>query len=161
MKLIFVALITAVSFASGYLYRDSNTQKLLSGESFMFLDHLSDVQFNYFSARGVWKGEDLANKINAARVLCRSLEQSCVLTQANIISLGSNDYVSLYEDQFNVSKIDDKFLVATNDGQCVRQTLLVDRQSKSVSLVRTKRNQSEECAVVQSEPVSLWLGNPR
>lgn len=126
-----------------------------------FNDRLSDASAPYFSAKGTWRGADLANKVNTVRIVCDGTDRSCETSQADLIHYGA-PVVSLHTERYKILTLTDTSLVAEpfSPGSCIRVTLTVDRIAKVVTYLRTKANQDSGCFMVQDEPVTLYLGEP-
>src|SRR5262245_20558906 len=74
-------------------------------------DKLSDPQAPYLSAKGTWRGDNLANKINRVEIHCTRPEMTCGMSQANVMSLG-RPFLSLYSQSFRITKLDDRSVMA-------------------------------------------------
>lgn len=83
------------------------------------------------------------------------------MNQADIMSMGSGQFLSLYNQSFEITQLDAESVTGQSlPDICIRQTLLIDRKAKAVSLVRTKINQEDVCEMVQDEPVTISLVDP-
>jgi hypothetical protein len=151
-----------VGGSAGWYVRGLAEQEVRASIDFSFNDKLADRQVPYLSARGSWRGANLANKINAVRIICDASEIKCDLHQADVLSLGGGPLLSLYNRSFRITKVDAQSVVAEPNlpDLCIRQTLTVDRVAKAVTMVRTKINHEEACSIVQDEPLTLILGEP-
>lgn len=144
----------------GYSIRGETTQ-VRPGGFYTFVDKLSDPQSGILTATGTWYGRDLANAINRAIVSCDRANRTCELLQANILSFGGSSSLDIHWQTFAVSQLDAGMLTAIDESAvCVRQTLVIDRQSKAVAFVRSKKDRSEICKGIQDEPMALSLGDP-
>jgi hypothetical protein len=85
------------------------------------------------------------------------------MNQADIMGMGSTPYLSLYRQSFRITQLNAESLTAVDNlpYPCIRQTLLIDRKAKAVSLVRTKINHEDMCTLVQDEPVTISLVDPQ
>jgi hypothetical protein len=98
---------------------------------------------------GTWRGADLANKVNTVHILCDAAEQTCEMNQADITSIRSTPFLNLFRQSFRITQLDAESLTAVEilPSDCIRQTLLIDRKAKAVSLVRTKINDEGLCDI--------------
>jgi hypothetical protein len=158
--LVLLAIAVILGAIGGWLLRDFTQQPVMAAGSFEFTDKLADPQVPYLSAVGTWRG-DLADKINAVEITCDNRDRLCQVQQANITNLGGHQYLTLHSKHFQIEQSDADSLRAVGfDDLCIRETLLIDRKAKAVSLVRTKINQEEICAMVQNSPVTNYLADP-
>lgn len=129
---------------------------------FRFTDSLADQQAPYISASGTWRGANMANKINAVRILCDAREMTCDMSQANVMALAGPPYLSLDNTLYRITNLDAQRVIAEPSlpSLCIHQTLTFDRVAKAVTMVRTKINHENACSFVQNEPVTLFLGEP-
>ena len=148
---------------AGWYTRAALVHEVRATEQFSFSDKLNDPATPYLSSHGTWRGSDLANKVNTVNILCDVKDQTCQMTQADVVSWRGTPFLSVYNTSFRIAKLDARSLVAEPlwDELCIRQTLTFDRAAKVVTLVRTKINQEEACSLVQNEPVTMFLGDPR
>ncbi|MFZ1884460.1 MAG: hypothetical protein WAU53_12880 [Rhodoplanes sp.] len=132
------------------------------GESFAFIDRLSEPGASFLLVHGTWQGANLANKINTVRILCNGHEKTCEMSQADVLVWNGKPYLNLYNKSFRITKLDAQSVIAEPLSQelCIRQTLAFDRTARAVTFVRTKFNQEDACSMVQNEPVTLFLGDP-
>jgi hypothetical protein len=147
---------------AGWYTRGVTEQDVRASIDFSFNDKLADRQVPYLSAMGSWRGANLANKVNAVRIICDASENNCDLHQADVLSLGGGPLLSLYNKSFRITKADAHSVVAEPNlpDLCIRQTLTFDRVAKAVTLVRTKINREDVCSMVQDEPLTLFLAEP-
>lgn len=147
---------------AGWYAHGSTVQNVRATTNFRFHDNLADRQAAYLSAKGSWRGGDLATKINAVEIICFASEMNCDLSQASILPLGGVPFLSLdNKSSFRIKKLDAQSVVAEAlPDLCVRETLTFDRVAKAVTLVRTKINRENVCSMVQDEPLTLYLGEP-
>jgi hypothetical protein len=81
--------------------------------------------------------------------------------QADITTLGDSSFLGLFVATYSISGIGAKMITAINERPlCVRETLVIDRQARSVSLIRTKKSKAEHCSLVQDEPLTISLTEP-
>jgi hypothetical protein len=163
LKMILVGTIGVIVGAiCGWQARSFVQEGIRPSASFVFRDNLADARAPFLSAEGTWRGGDIANKANTVKIWCCA-EKTCEMHQADIVSFGEGTYLSLYDNSFTVTQLDAERLTAetTLPDLCIRQTLLIDRKAKAVSLVRMKINNEDLCEVVQSEPVTISLVDPR
>ncbi|WP_029079298.1 hypothetical protein [Bradyrhizobium sp. th.b2] len=147
--------------SAGWYGRGLTEQDARASTNFNFNDKLADRQYPYLSASGSWRGGDLANKVNAVRIVCDAAEKNCDLQQADVMSLSGGPLLSMYSKSFRITKVDDQSVVAEAlPDVCIRQTLTFDRAAKAVTMVRTKINREDACSIVQDAPLSLYLGEP-
>jgi hypothetical protein len=160
-SLLLLLLGIAIGALMGWYLRALADRGVRAGGGFTFNDKLSDPQASYLSAKGTWRGADLANKINTVEIFCTRPEMTCNMSQADVMSLG-RPFLSLYSKSFRITKLDDRSVMAEPllSDLCIRQTLLFDRAAKAVTFARTKINHEEVCSIVQNEPVTLFLGAP-
>jgi hypothetical protein len=157
------ALLVAISVIVGGIVGWTAHSLLLApvrpSDPFTFTDRLGEVQSPFLYASGTWRGLDPDNKANTVRIFCDGAEKSCDLSQADIVSVGGTPHLSVYKQSFKVTEMDAKSFTAVESvpSVCVSQKLLIDRQAKSVNLVRTKINREEQCARVRDEPLTLSL----
>ena len=71
---------------------------------------MDDRQIPYLSAKGSWRGDNLANKINTVHIVCDP--SNCDLYQADVMSLGGGAFLSLYNTTFRITKVDAQSVVA-------------------------------------------------
>jgi hypothetical protein len=156
---VLVAVSVSIGAVIGWQARSFLEEPVRPSASFTFNDRLADAQVPYLSATGMWRGADLANKVNTVRIVCDGTDRTCDMQQADVMSVGSTPFLSLYNQSFKVTQLDANGLTAVEllPSLCIRQTLLIDRQAQAVSLVRTKINREDKCAVVQDEPVTISL----
>jgi len=149
-----------VGASLGWYVHGLSEQDVRASANFTFTDKLADRQVPYLSAKGSWRGDNLANKINTVHIVCDP--SNCDLYQADVMSLGGGAYLSLYNTTFRITKVDAQSVVAEPNlpELCVRQTLTFDRVAKAVTIVRTKISREDACSVVQDEPLRLVLGEP-
>jgi len=85
------------------------------------------------------------------------------MRQADVYSITGPPYLSIATTTFTIAHLDNKMVTAVNtlDLMCVRQSLVIDRQAQTISLVRTKINKEQLCAPVQDAPLTIYLGNPK
>jgi hypothetical protein len=161
-SLLLLLLGIAIGALMGWYLRALADRGVRAGGGFTFNDKLSDPQASYLSAKGTWRGADLANKINTVEIFCTHSEMTCDMSQADVISLTGRPFLSLYSKSFRITKLDDRSVMAEPSlpDLCIRQTLLFDRAAKAVTFARTKINHEEVCSMVQNEPVTLFLGEP-
>lgn len=145
--------------ALGWQAKSLLEQRVYSSASFTFIDRLADFQVPFLSATGTWRGANLANSVNTVKILCDGADKTCDMHQADVMSMGGAPFLSLYDQSFKITQLDSKSLMAVESlpSLCIRQTLLIDRQAKAVSLVRTKISNEDTCAIVQDEPVTISL----
>ena len=74
---------------AGWFVRDLLQQDVRALAKFSFNDMLGDRQVAYISARGSWRGSDLATKVNTVEITCVAAEKNCDLYQADVITLDS------------------------------------------------------------------------
>jgi hypothetical protein len=163
VKLIGTLVGVLVGAALGFYARGALNTGVVPLNPYTFLDHLSDAQAPFLSATGTWRGADIANRVNTVSVVCDSVARTCDINQADVYALsGSQEYLSLHSTHFRIAHFDQKMVTAVNSLElpCVRQTLMIDRQAKTVSLVRTKINSTEMCGPVQDTPLTISLGKP-
>jgi hypothetical protein len=134
----------------GWYVRELGKPEVRASTNFIFVGKLADRQVPFLSARGTWRGGNLANKINTVHILCDGTEMTCEMTQADVMSLGSGPFLSLYNQSFRISKLDAQSMMAepTLPELCIRQTLTFDRVAKAVTFVRTKINREDACSIV-------------
>ena len=161
LLLVFIGLI--VGAIGGWQVHSFVQEPVQPSEKFVFTDKLRDAQVPYLSATGTWRGMDLANKVNTVRIVCDLAEQTCEMNQANIMSSGITPFLSLYYQSFRITQLNAESLTAVDNlpYPCISQTLLIDRKAKAVSLVRTKSNHQDLCALVRDEPVTISLVDPQ
>jgi hypothetical protein len=150
-----------VGGGAGWYVHGLTAQEVRASTNFRFNDNLADRQAAYLSATGSWRGGDLANKINAVQIICLASEMNCDVNQADVMSLGGRPLLSIDSRAFRITKLDAESVVAEQSMMCIRETLTFDRVAKSVTLVRTKINQTDACSIVQNEPLTLFLGEPQ
>jgi hypothetical protein len=149
------------SAVAGFYLRELTTPKVVAGRSYAFQDWRPGSQTGVVFATGTWRGADLANPINTVKIVCDGSDRKCEMQQADVIPLGSAPVLSLHSQTFSINQLDDKTITAVDDTAiCVRQTLFLDRQAKSVALVRTKTRSDGACNVVQDAPFTVSLGDP-
>lgn len=135
-------------------------QDVRANTKFTFNDKLADPQFSHLSVMGSWRGDDLANKVNAVRIVCDASEKNCDLQQADVVALGRS-WLSMSSQSFRIMKVDEQSVVAEAlPDHCIRQTLTFDRVAKAVTMVRTKIHREHACSFVQDAPVTIYLGEP-
>jgi hypothetical protein len=149
-----------VGASLGWYVHGLSEQVVRASANFTFTDKLADHQIPYLSAKGSWRGDNLANKINTVHIVCDP--SNCDLYQADVMSLGGGAYLSLYNTTFRITKVDAQSVVAEPNlpELCIRQTLTFDRVAKAVTIERTKINREDACSVVQDETLRLFLGEP-
>ena len=147
---------------AGWYLRAALEQEVRATDPFSFSDKLNDPATPYLSAHGTWRGSDLANKVNTVSILCDVKDQTCQMTQADVVPFRGTPFLSVYNTSFRIAKLDARSLVAEPlwDELCIRQTLTFDRTAKAVTFVRTKINHEEHCSLVQNDPVTMFLGEP-
>jgi hypothetical protein len=153
----------AIGGVVGWYVRGLGEQEVRASTSFVFVDSLADKQWPYLSARGSWRGGDLANKINTVEILSDAAARACDLRQADVASLSSGrPWLSMYTKSCRITKLDAQSVVAEpgSPDQCIRQMLTFDRVAKAVTFVRTKINREDVCSIVQDEPLTMFLGEP-
>ena len=151
-----------VGIVGGWQLHKAMQQGPRAARIFLLTDQL-DTELPYLSAQGTWRGEGLANKVNTTSILCDPAAKTCETVQADVLELPSfGPAIDVDNATYKITKLDSESLIAEDVPLlgCVRQTLLFDRVAKRVTFVRTKISQKEECAPVQSEPVTLFLGDP-
>ena len=158
-KALLVAIGLIVGGIVGWTAHSLLLEPVRPSEPFTFNDRLSELQSPFLYASGTWRGLDLANKANTVRIFCDGAERNCDLSQADVVSVGGTPHLSVYKQSFKVTQMDAKSLTAVESvpSVCVSQKLLIDRQAKSVNLMRTKINREEQCATVRDEPLTLSL----
>jgi hypothetical protein len=146
----------------GWYVRGLGEQDVRASTNFAFIDKLADPPVPFLSAKGSWRGGNLANKVNTVEIICDPSERRCDLYQADVMSLSGRPWLSLYNKSFRITKLDAQSVVAEPNlpDLCIRQTLTFDRVGKAVTLVRTKINREDICSMVQDEPLRLFLGEP-
>ncbi|QHO76876.1 hypothetical protein ACH79_33805 [Bradyrhizobium sp. CCBAU 051011] len=146
---------------AGWYARGLTVPDVRASTNFRFNDKLTDPQLPYLSAKGSWRGANLANKVNTVDIICDASERNCDLYQADVMSLSDQPWLSSYSKSFRITKLDAQSVVAEAlPDVCVRQTLTFDRIAKAVTMVRTKINREDACSIVQDAPVTLYLGEP-
>jgi hypothetical protein len=152
----------AIGGVAGWYARALDYREVRAVTPFTFNDKMADRQAPYLSATGTWRGGNLANKVNTVHILCDRPEMACEMSQADVMSLGGQPFLSLYSKSFRVTKLDAQSVMAEPlwPDLCIRQTLTFDRTAKAVTFVRTKINHEDACSMVQNEPVTLFLGEP-
>jgi hypothetical protein len=129
--------------------------------NFSFNDKLTDPRLSYLSAKGSWRGANLANEVNTVEIICMDAERNCDLYQADVLSLNGQPWLSSYSKAFRITKLDAQSVVAKAlPDVCIRQTLTFDRLAKAVTIVRTKISREDACSIVQDAPLTLYLGEP-
>jgi len=146
--------------SAGWFVRGLTAQDVRAIERFSFHDKLATLSF--LSARGTWRGGDLANKVNTVQITCFTAQNNCDLYQADVMSLGDGPLLSTHINSFRITKVDAHSVVAEPNlpDLCIRQTLTFDRVAKAVTLVRTKISREGACSIVQDAPLTLYLGEP-
>lgn len=130
-------------------------------EPFTFNDKLNDAQAPYLYAAGTWRGGDLGGQVNAVRIECDGAKKTCEIHHAYIMSIREGEFLSLDDKAFSVTQMDAETLTAEAAPDiCIRQTLLIDRKAKTVSVVRTKTDHKDGCETVPAEPVTYALVDP-
>jgi hypothetical protein len=86
-SLLLLLLGIAIGALMGWYLRALADREVRAGGGFTFNDKLSDPQASYLSAKGTWRGADLANKINTVEIFCTHSEMTCDMSQADVISL--------------------------------------------------------------------------
>jgi hypothetical protein len=144
----------------GWYVRGLGEQDVRASTNFAFIDKLADPPLPFLSARGSWRGGDLANK--RVDITCDPSDRRCDLYQADVVSLSGRPWLSLYNKSFRITKLDAQSVVAEANlpDLCIRQTLTFDRVAKAVTFVRTKISREDACSAVQAEPLTLFLGEP-
>jgi len=153
----------AIGGIVGWYVRGLGEPEVRASTNFTFMDTLADRQSPYLIAKGSWRGQNLANKINMVSILCDASETMCDMHQADVWApLGGRRWLSMYNTSFRITKLDAQSIVAEPNlpDLCIHQTLMVDRIAKAVTLARTKINREDICSIVQDEPVLLFLGEP-
>ena len=145
----------------GWYVRGLAQPEVRAGTDFSFLDKLADDHDPFLSATGTWRG-NLANKINTVHILCDAADKTCDMSQADVMSMDGTPWLSVYQQSFRITKLDEQSMLAEPSWPdlCIRQTLSFDRVAKAVTLVRTKISREYTCALVQDEPLTLFLGEP-
>lgn len=162
LKGLAVVVCVIASGVLGYFVRGLAEQGVQPHGYYTFNDKWSDPQLGGLLATGTWQGADLASPINTVRIFCDRNNRSCELHQADITTLTGTSFLTLDSTTFSISQADAKLMTAINESAaCVRQTLVIDRQAQSVSLVRTKTNKEGMCAMVQDAPFTISLADPR
>jgi hypothetical protein len=146
----------------GWYARGLNNGEVRVAGTFIFIDKLADEKVPFLSARGTWRGGNLANKVNTVHILCDISERTCDMYQADVLALRGTPLLSLYNKSFRITKLDAQSLMAEPNlpDLCIRQTLTFDLIAKAVTFVRTKINREDVCSMVQEEPLTLFLGEP-
>ena len=159
----FVLIVSVIaSGVAGYGLRVMSEHHIRPHTHYTFDDKISDPQGGGLMATGTWRGADLASPVNVVRIWCERTNQTCELHQVDMTTFGTSAFLTLHSTTFLTSQVDTKLLTAVNESAvCVRQTLVVDRQAQTVSLVRTKRNSQDMCSAVQDEPFTISLADPR
>lgn len=161
-KRFLIALAFVASGVLGYLARGTPDQGIQPHQRYHFDDSIADTQMGTLYATGTWRGGDIASPINTVRIWCDRSNRTCEMIQADVTTLGSSSLLGLYTATFSISQLDAKLLTAINESAvCVRQTLVIDRQARTVSMVRTKKSKEELCGMIQDEPLTISLANPR
>jgi hypothetical protein len=157
--LLLVAVGMIVGAVIGWHARSLLVEPVRPSSIFAFNDRLADTQVPYLMAKGTWRGTGLAPKVNTVRILCDGAEKTCDMHQAHVESLGSTPFLSLYSRSFKITHLDTLNVTAVESlsSECVRQTLMIDRQAKAITLIRTKISKEGACAAVQDEPLTLSL----
>jgi hypothetical protein len=146
---------------AGWFAHEFAERDVRASTNFRFNDRLADPQLPYLSAKGSWRGGDLANRINTVDITCDASERNCDLYQADVTSLSGQPWLSSYSKSFRITKLDAQSVVAEAlPDVCIRQTLTFDRMAKAVTMVRTKINREDACSIVQDAPLTLYLGEP-
>ena len=65
-----------VGASLGWYVHGLSEQDVRASANFTFTDKLADRQVPYLSAKGSWRGDNLANKINTVHIVCDPSELS-------------------------------------------------------------------------------------
>jgi hypothetical protein len=156
---LFVIMAFVGGVIAGWQLRESD-KAILSSQSFYYSDKLDEPQSSYLSAEGTWHASNLATKFNTAKILCTT--GRCDIVEANVIDLNRVSYLGLYSSVYSVTQQDSRVLTATENSSptCAQRMLVIDRNTKIVSLIRTKKESAADCDLLQDEPLNLILGKP-
>ena len=116
--------------------------------------------------QATWASGDFARVatliVPMAEILCDAADKTCDMSQADVMSMDGTPWLSVYQQSFRITKLDAQSMLAEPSlpDLCIRQTLSFDRVAKAVTLVRTKISREYTCALVQDEPLTLFLGEP-
>ena len=118
-----------VGASLGWYVSGLSDQDVRASANFVFTDKLADRQIPYLSAKGSWRGDNLADKINV-HIVCDP--SNCDLYQADVMSLGGGAFLTLYNTTFRITKVDAQSVVAEPNlpELCIRQTLTFDREPR-------------------------------
>jgi hypothetical protein len=96
--------------------------------------------------------------VNVARVSCDLINRQCEINQSEIKDVGGPT-LDLDWSIFKVTQVDESSLTAVNTSEisCVRETLLIDRKAKAVSVVTAKISNEGLCQNVHGEPMTSTL----
>jgi len=67
----------------GWYVRGLADPEVRASTNFTFMDTLADRQSPYLIAKGSWRGQNLANKINMVSILCDASETMCDVYSPN------------------------------------------------------------------------------
>lgn len=162
MRLFFLVIfMLAAGSVGGWFARDMSAKRIHAVRPFILDDKLSEPAPS-FSAEGTWRGADLTNAVNTARIICDPAVRLCETIKANVVTRLDRSTVDLDAATYSITKLDDRSLVAEGlqKSDCIRDTIFVDRVAKRIQLVQTKVNQDAHCAGIQDAPLTLFLGDP-
>jgi hypothetical protein len=154
VKLLFVC---ATSLAMGitggyYISKQSRPQITLGGGG--LLDQLSQTVFPRLVASGSWTGDPTISKLNHVHIDCELERKTCTMMIAAIRSDEQTPYLMLEPTYFMIKMTDKDSLraITADKDSCLQTTLVVERASKAVTMVRSSEA-SQECA--------QWTGYPK
>ena len=134
-----------------YLSTWDRTSILLEGGA--VTDELSQKSIQRLHASGYLAGEGSISDVNQVHIECELTGNSCKMILAEIRH-GNVTFLMLHESDFKIQSVDQNSLKAIDEAadSCLRTTLLIDRTSKSITLIKTNEA-SNECA--------QWTGYPK
>jgi hypothetical protein len=135
-----------------YLSSETDQNSMTNGGAFS--DQLAQQIYPHLLATGSWAGHVAIDPTNQVHIDCVLADQSCTMMLAQVKATNGLKLLTLEPSYFKIKTLDKDSLRAVDEAKdsCLRTTLLIDRTSEAVSLVRTNEA-SEQCA--------QWTGYPR
>jgi hypothetical protein len=108
---------------------------------------------------GGWVFEDMGKQSQSTEIFCDRSTDTCEEVTA-ILSYNSGSSLDIDRVNYEIIEWSDQSVTAfTDEYDCVRYTLTIDSESKSVTKLRTKKNNLPECSGIASELLVTLKGN--
>jgi len=162
---LFMAAVIVITAESWFIYAIYNVEKRIIPLNYFIFnngDGWVSVGYDdtYVSAEGTWISDaKLANPIQSSKIICFQDSMLCIEARGEVSDSG---HLIVDTNLFDIETWNDREIVTKPDDSafsCTRYIMRFDRTQKQVSATRTTIKNTDECAVVDNQPIHLYLGN--